>query len=113
VSGTRDLCRQCGDSDEVLLSEEAEGCFVLPLRQAAAHFACRNARSAESEMVESIKSYRAWPLCPFVSLTGGYYCYRSSYDTVFLFGPVAGGMGCHPIAGAVSTGREKEAKMFL
>jgi hypothetical protein len=29
---------------------EAEACFVLPLREAAAHFACRNARSAEAEM---------------------------------------------------------------
>jgi hypothetical protein len=31
----RDLYRQCGDS-EVLMSEEAEACFVLPLREAAA-----------------------------------------------------------------------------
>ena len=49
MSGTRDLYRQRGDS-EVLVSEEAEACFVLPLREAAAHFACRNARSAEAEM---------------------------------------------------------------
>jgi hypothetical protein len=45
----RDLCRQCGDS-EVLMLEEAEACFVLPLREAAAHFAYRNARSAEAEV---------------------------------------------------------------
>jgi hypothetical protein len=32
------------------MSEEAEACFVLPLREASAHFACRNARSAEAEM---------------------------------------------------------------
>jgi hypothetical protein len=32
------------------MSEEAEACFVLPLREAAANFACRNARSAEAEM---------------------------------------------------------------
>jgi hypothetical protein len=32
------------------MSEEAEACFVLPLREAAAHFACRNARSVEEEM---------------------------------------------------------------
>jgi hypothetical protein len=32
------------------VSEEAEACFVLPLREAAAHFACRNARSAEAEL---------------------------------------------------------------
>ena len=45
-----DLCRQCGEDSEVLMSEEAEACFVLPLREAAAHFSCRNARSAEAEM---------------------------------------------------------------
>jgi hypothetical protein len=49
-SGTRDLCRQREDS-EVLTSEVAEACFALPLREAAAHFACRNARSVEAEMV--------------------------------------------------------------
>jgi hypothetical protein len=38
ASGTENLCRQGGDS-EVLMSEEAEACFVLPLR---------NARSAEA-----------------------------------------------------------------
>jgi hypothetical protein len=45
----RDRYRQPGDS-EVLMSEKAEACFVLPLRVAAAQFACRNARSAEAEM---------------------------------------------------------------
>ncbi len=35
------------------MSEEAEACFVLPLREAAAHFACRNSRSAEAEMGSS------------------------------------------------------------
>jgi hypothetical protein len=47
--GNRDLHRQHGDS-EVLMSEEAEAYFVLALREAAAHFACRNARFAEVEM---------------------------------------------------------------
>jgi hypothetical protein len=32
------------------MSEEAEACFVLSLREAAAYFACGNARSAEAEM---------------------------------------------------------------
>jgi hypothetical protein len=32
------------------MSEEAEAFLVLPLQEAAAHFACRNARSAEAEM---------------------------------------------------------------
>jgi hypothetical protein len=49
TSGNRDLHRQHGDS-EAQMSEEAEACFVLPLREAAAHFACRNVRSAEAEM---------------------------------------------------------------
>jgi hypothetical protein len=50
VSGTRDLCRQCGDCG-ALMPEEAEACFDLPsLWETAAHFACRNARSAEAEM---------------------------------------------------------------
>jgi hypothetical protein len=40
----------CGDS-EVLMSEETEACFVLPLREAAAHFSsCRNASYADEEM---------------------------------------------------------------
>jgi hypothetical protein len=49
VSGTEDLCRQRGDG-EAATSEEVEACFALPLREAAAHLACRNARSAEAEM---------------------------------------------------------------
>jgi hypothetical protein len=39
--------RQHGDSEE-LMSEKAKACFVLPLRESAAHFACRNGRSAET-----------------------------------------------------------------
>jgi hypothetical protein len=35
------------------MSEEAEACFVLPLREAVAHFARRNTRSADTEMGSS------------------------------------------------------------
>jgi hypothetical protein len=35
------MCRQCEFSG-TLASEEAEACFVLPLREAVAHFARRN-----------------------------------------------------------------------
>jgi hypothetical protein len=53
-SGTRDLCRQCEDS-EVLMSEETdEACFALPLLEAAAHCACQNARSTEAEVGGSL-----------------------------------------------------------
>jgi hypothetical protein len=33
-----------------LVSEKAETCFVLPLREAVAHFARRNARSTDAKM---------------------------------------------------------------
>ena len=33
-----------------IASEKSETCFALPLRKAIAHFARRNARSAETEM---------------------------------------------------------------
>jgi hypothetical protein len=32
------------------MSEDAEACFVLPLREAFAHLAYRNTRSTETEM---------------------------------------------------------------
>jgi hypothetical protein len=45
------------------MTEEAEACFVLPLREAAAHFACRNAKSAEApEMGGSNDSSRLFAL---------------------------------------------------
>jgi hypothetical protein len=40
--------RHCGVSASLLL-EEAETCFVLPLREAVAHFARRNARSTDAK----------------------------------------------------------------
>ena len=52
MEGAEKRSRKCEDS-EVLMAEEAEACFVLPLREAAAHFTCRNARSAEPEMGSS------------------------------------------------------------
>jgi hypothetical protein len=33
-----------------LMSEKAKSCFVLPLREAVAHFARRNARSTDTKM---------------------------------------------------------------
>jgi hypothetical protein len=36
-----------------LMAEEAKTCFVLPLREAVAHFACWNTRSTETEEVGS------------------------------------------------------------
>jgi hypothetical protein len=33
-----------------LMSEEAETCFVLPLREAVAHFARQNTRSTDAKM---------------------------------------------------------------
>jgi hypothetical protein len=33
-----------------LMSEKAETCFVLPLREAVAHFARRNTRSTDAKM---------------------------------------------------------------
>ena len=39
------------------MSEEAEACLILPLRESVAHFARRNARSAETEMGGSDDGY--------------------------------------------------------
>jgi hypothetical protein len=50
--GAGGLWRQHGVSG-ALMSEEAKVCFVLPLREAVAHFACPNARSTDTEMGSS------------------------------------------------------------
>ena len=43
----------CGQSEfgATLASEESEACFVLPVREAVAHFARRNTRSMETEWI--------------------------------------------------------------
>jgi hypothetical protein len=66
---------------DVLMSEKAEACFVLPLREAAAHFDCRNARSAEAEMggsndgtlIRALTCLQTWGIgfLPFFSKQGG------------------------------------------
>jgi hypothetical protein len=50
VEAGRSLGRQCAVSARTLMSEEAEACFVLPLREAVAHFALRNTKSADTEV---------------------------------------------------------------
>ena len=44
------LSGQCVVVSGRLMAEEAKTCFVLPLREAVAHFARRDSRSAETEV---------------------------------------------------------------
>ena len=45
------------------MSEEAEACcFVLPLREAVAHFALRNTRSTDAELAALTMIRKVWSM---------------------------------------------------